>query len=183
MKSETMQLLKVLADPTRLQIIQILAGQDSYVEHLSAVLSLAPATVCYHLKKMEQAGLVTTSRSQFYIIYSLNSKAFDRTLRELVMEDVPALGAEDAYQRAVLEHFFRYGKLISIPVQRKKREIVLKKLLERFEEGVDYTESEVSTILAEYHEDYCTLRREMVAEGLMTRDHEIYRVVGKEREA
>ena len=176
MKHAAIDLLKVLSDQTRLDIINILAKQDSYVEHLAAVLSMAPATVCYHLKKMEQAGLVTTSRSQFYIIYSLNQKVFDRTLRELVIWREQPLDANEKYSREVLAHFFQYGKLASIPVQRKKREIILKKLLERFEAGVDYTEREVSEILAEYHEDFCTLRREMIACGLMTRDHEIYRV-------
>ncbi|MBQ8431380.1 MAG: metalloregulator ArsR/SmtB family transcription factor [Clostridia bacterium] len=180
MKNAAIELLKALSDGTRLDIINILAKQDSYVEQLAATLSLAPATVCYHLKKMEQVGLVTSARSQFYIIYSLNQKAFDRTLRELVICPARVPDADEKYRREVLEHFFRYGKLTTIPVQRKKREIVLQKLLERFAVGIDYTEREVSEILAEYHEDYCTLRREMIACGLMTRDHEIYRVVQKD---
>ena len=129
MKHAAIDLLKVLSDQTRLAIINSLAKQDSYVEHLASVLSMAPATVCYHLKKMEQAGLVTTSRSQFYMIYSLNQKVFDRTLRELVICREQPLDANEKYSREVLTHFFQYGKLTSIPVQRKKREIILKKLL------------------------------------------------------
>ncbi len=170
-------LLKILADETRLSIINILAKQDSYVELIASALSMTPATVCYHLKKMEQAGLVTTSRSQFYIIYSLNKDIFDKTLKELIIMPDKQINPDEKYQKAVLNTFFKFGRLIQIPVQRKKKEIILKKLLEQFEAGKDYTEREVNEILTAYHEDYCALRRSMIEFGLMTRKNEIYRVV------
>ena len=68
---EQLKLLKILADETRLEIIGILLKEDSYVEKIAFELSLTPATICYHLKKMEQAGVVCCSRSQFYIIYQM----------------------------------------------------------------------------------------------------------------
>ena len=68
--TENLTLLKLLADETRLRIINILAEGDSYVELIATKLELTPATVCYHLKKMEAAGMVNCSRAQFYIIYS-----------------------------------------------------------------------------------------------------------------
>ena len=68
---QKLELLKLLADETRLEILNLLWHEDSYVEKLACELSLTPATVCYHLKKMEAAGLVKCSRSQFYIIYSV----------------------------------------------------------------------------------------------------------------
>ena len=37
-----------------------------------------------------------------------------------------------------------------------------------------YDEKEVNLIIAAYHDDFCTLRREMIMEGLMARDHQIY---------
>lgn len=173
------ELLKILADETRLSIINILAKQDSYVELIASALSITPATVCYHLKKMEQAGLVTTSRSQFYIIYSLNKEIFDKPLKELIIMPDKEIDPDEKYRRSVLSTFFKYGKLIQIPVQRKKKEIILKKLLEEFEVGKDYTEREVNEILLAYHEDYCTLRRSMIEFGFMTRKNDIYRVVIK----
>ncbi len=176
---ETVKLLKLLADETRMKIVNILAKEDCYVELFASKLEMTPATVCYHLKKMEQAGLVSASRSQFYIIYSLKSEIFDKTLRELVITPEAVEDPEDKYRREVLSNFFKYGKLQKIPVQQKKREIVLAKLLESFEEGRMYTEKEVSDTLAAYHPDYCTLRREMIAFGFMTRDHEVYKVTKK----
>ena len=71
---EKLELLKLLADETRLEILNILLKEDSYVEKIACELSLTPATICYHLKKMESAGMVRCSRSQFYIIYSLNGQ-------------------------------------------------------------------------------------------------------------
>ena len=32
-------------------------------------------------------------------------------------------------------------------------------------------------IILRYHEDFCTIRREMIAFGMMTRNHEIYKRV------
>lgn len=172
-------LLKILADETRLLIINILAKKDSYVELIASALSMTPATVCYHLKKMEQAGLVTASRSQFYIIYSLNKGIFDKPLKELIILPNKDIDPDEKYRKMVLNTFIKYGKLTQIPVQRKKKEIILKKLLEEFELGKQYTEREVNEILVAYHEDYCTLRRSMIEFGFMTRKNEIYQVVTK----
>ena len=49
---EKLELLKLLADETRLEILNILLKEDSYVEKIACELSLTPATICYHLKKM-----------------------------------------------------------------------------------------------------------------------------------
>lgn len=171
---EKLQLLKVLADETRLAILNILLREDCYVEKIACELSLTPATICYHLKKLESAGVVNCSRSQFYIIYSLNREIFDKPLYELIKADSPAVDGEEKYENEVLSHFFKYGKLTQIPTQRKKREIVLRKIAQEFKTGQKYTEIEVNEIIHNFHEDHCTIRREMVASGIMTRENEIY---------
>ena len=171
---EKLQLLKVLADETRLAILNILLHEDCYVEKIACELSLTPATICYHLKKLESAGVVNCSRSQFYIIYSLNREIFDKPLYELIAADSPAVDTTAKYENEVLSHFFRYGKLTQIPTQRKKREIVLRKIAQEFKVGQTYTENEVNEIIHSFHEDHCTIRREMVACDIMTRENEIY---------
>ena len=65
---EKLEVLKLLADETRLEILNLLLKEDSYVEKIACELSRTQATICYHLKKMESAGMVNCSRSQFYII-------------------------------------------------------------------------------------------------------------------
>ena len=185
--TDKLTVLKLLADETRVRIINILSEEDSYVELIASKLDLTPATVCYHLKKMEAAGLVKSSRSQFYIIYALEGDVFNRTLGDLLFDKESdaardEAAREEAYRRRVLSSFFKYGKLTHLPSQRKKREIVLSEIVKDFEVEWDYHEREVNAILTRYHEDYCTLRREMIACGLMTREREIYRRVGTHKE-
>ena len=180
--TENLTLLKLLADETRLRIINILAEGDSYVELIATKLELTPATVCYHLKKMEAAGMVNCSRAQFYIIYSLNADIFDRPLRELLFTGDTTTDKEAAYEREVISTFFRYGRLTRLPAQRKKQEIVLREISRRFEPGRDYPEPEVNAIIQTVYDDFCTVRREMIACGLMTRNpqkggFDVYRLV------
>ena len=139
---------------------------------------LTPATICYHLKKLEAAGVVNCARSQFYIIYSLNRDIFDRPLYELIKKDEPVCPPEEKYKKEVISQFFKYGRLTQIPTQRKKREIVLAEIAKDFELGRTYDEGEVNEIIHKYHEDHCTIRREMIACGLMQREHETYWKVG-----
>lgn len=174
---EKLELLKLIADETRLKILNILLKEDSYVEKIACELSLTPATICYHLKKMESAGVVNCSRSQFYIIYSLNRDIFEKPLYELIKKDDMVIDTEEKYKKEVISNFFKYGRLTQIPTQRKKREIVLFEILKQFETDREYGEKEVNEIILRYHEDFCTIRREMIAFGMMTRDHEIYKRV------
>lgn len=174
---DKLELLKLLADQTRLDILNILLHEDSYVEKLACALSLTPATICYHLKKMESAGVVNCSRSQFYMIYSLNREIFNKPLYELIQKDTPIVDAEEKYKKEVISHFFKYGKLTQLPTQRKKREIILYEIAKQFESGRKYDEKEVNEIIHQFHDDHCTIRREMIACGMMKREKEIYWLV------
>ena len=174
---EKLELLKLLADETRLEILNILLKEESYVEKIACELSLTPATICYHLKKMESAGVVNCSRSQFYIIYSLNREIFNKPLYELIKKEEQVVDTEEKYKKEVISHFFKYGRLTQIPTQRKKCEIVLAEILKQFDFDREYDEKEVNEIILRYHEDFCTIRREIIAFGMMTRDHEIYKRV------
>ena len=133
--------------------------------------------VPYYKAKMEAAGIVNCSRSQFYIIYSLNREIFDKPLYELIKKDEGIVNNEEKYKKEVLSNFFKYGRLTQIPTQRKKREIVLAEILEQFDFDREYEEKEVNEIILRYHDDFCTIRREMIAFGMMTRDHERYKRV------
>ena len=173
-------ILKCLADPSRISILNILAHGDNYVEMIASKLELTPATVCYHLKKLESAGLVRCSRTQFYMIYSLNRELFDAPLSVLLFTGDETIDRELEYRQKVLDSFIVNGRLTNLPSQQKKREIVLEKLAERFDFDRTYTEREVNEVILEYYDDFCTVRREMVGFGLMERDHEIYCRIKKE---
>ncbi|MGA7873000.1 MAG: DUF2087 domain-containing protein [Candidatus Binatus sp.] len=59
--------------------------------------------------------------------------------------------------------------MLEIPVSAKKRLVILKWLVEFFEPGISYPESQVNVILELHHHDCATLRREMVGYRMLTR--------------
>ena len=71
-EQEAVALFKCLADRTRLQILHTLAREDAYVELLSERLGMAPSTISFHLKKLADVGAVSSSKSQYYTMYTLN---------------------------------------------------------------------------------------------------------------
>jgi hypothetical protein len=75
----------------------------------------------------------------------------------------PAPG--DNYERKVFQAFVEAGRLKAIPAKRKKREVLLRHMVQAFEERRVYREAEVNGILGEFHEDVATLRRELVEMG------------------
>ncbi len=78
------------------------------------------------------------------------------------------------HQEPEFDHFVDHGRLTVIPVQRKKRMTVLRWLVEDFQPGRRYAEREVNRIISRRHPDFAALRRYMVDEELMQRDHGVY---------
>jgi hypothetical protein len=66
-------------------------------------------------------------------------------------------------------------ELLRIPSSRKKRQVILRWLVEFFDEGVDYEEKRINEELKRHHGDCATLRREFIASRLMERNRGIYR--------
>ena len=174
-------LFKCLADKSRIQILKSLVEEDMYVERLSERLGLTPATISFHLKKLVEVGAVTSRKEQYYTIYAINGDVFNVSILDILKEKSEEKNLQDerdeAYRKKVIDAFFEYGKLKSIPAQRKKELIVLQEIARAFETGRDYTEREVNIIIADFHDDFCTIRRDMIAEGLLVRDRSIYRKV------
>ena len=76
----------------------------------------------------------------------------------------------------VLRSFLVDGRLESIPAQQRKRQVVLRFLLERvFAEDREYPEKEVNQRLALFHPDVAALRRYLVDDGYVTREAGLYR--------
>lgn len=175
---ETLALFKCLADKSRLQILKSLAIEDMYVERLAERLGLTAPTISFHLKKLADVGAVHSYKTQYYTMYALCGEVFRPSILELIQErsDEADLQAQrdEIYRQKVLSSFMQYGKLKSIPAQKKKERIILEELLKSFEKGRVYTEREVNIILADYHDDFCTLRRDMIGEHLMARDKNGY---------
>lgn len=173
-ETQAIQLFKCLSDKSRLQILKSLSIEDMFVERLAQRLDLTAATVSFHLKKLADAGAVTSYKSQYYMMYSLNRDIFQVSILDILLEksdEANVQAQRDAqYRQKVIDSFFEYGKLKSIPAQRKKERIVLEVIAEAFEFDRIYSEREVNIIIADFHDDFCTIRRDMIAEGLMERN-------------
>lgn len=178
-ETDAIKLFKCISDRSRLQILKSLVQEDMYVERLAQRLGLTSATISFHLKKLEDAGAVRAYKEQYYTMYAVCREVFAESILEIISEKSEEKAEqerrEQAYREKVIDSFFEYGKLKAIPAQRKKERICLEEMIKAFDLGRNYTEHEVSEILMGFHEDYCTIRRDMIAERLMERTGSTYR--------
>lgn len=172
-------LFKCLADKSRIQILKSLMTEDMYVERLAQRIGITPATVSFHLKKLEDVDAVRSRRDQYYTMYSINPDVFNVTILDILKEESEEMTLQkerdEIYRKKVIDSFFEYGKLKSIPSQRKKERIVLEEIAKSFEKGREYTEREINIIIADFNDDFCTIRRDMISEGIITRENMIYK--------
>lgn len=178
-ETAAIQLFKCLSDKSRLQILKSLSLEDMYVERLAERLNLTASTISFHLKKLTDAGAVSSYKTQYYTMYSLNRDIFETTILDIIQEksaeaDIQAQ-RDKQYRQKVIDSFFEYGKLKSIPAQRKKKRIILEVIAGAFEFNRIYSEREVNIIIADFHDDFCTIRRDMVSEHILARDENGYR--------
>jgi DNA-binding HxlR family transcriptional regulator len=170
-------LFKALGHPIRLLILNLVERKPRHGEELAAILNLNPATISHHVAKLTAAGLLDAKKDQYYHTYSLVEDLLPIPLGELIRLSQPSLKVEtieDAYQDKVIKTFFRRGRLVKIPAQLKKQQVVLAVIAKEFEPERAYTEREVNRTLLDFHDDVATLRRGLIAHKLMTREKGIY---------
>lgn len=172
---ELLTFFKALADANRLKIVGLLAQQPLAVEQLAAILDLGPSTVSHHLARLAEAGLVSAEAHGYYSVYRLQTEQIEATARRLLSRGgLPAL-AEDAdvraFDRKVLsDYLVEDGRLKTIPSQQKKLQVILRRIAEDFEPDRTYTEKQVNEILARFHADTASLRRELISAHLLERE-------------
>ena len=170
-------LFKALADPARLRILGVLAERAHAGHELADRLGLTPPTISHHMRRLIAARLVDVVPNAQSRIYSLRAGTMRELSSSLAGDD--SVGPAGEEENAVLRAFFDGPRLRQIPASRKKRVVVLRRLLERFEPGRDYPEATVNDLLREAHDDVATLRRELVDYGFMVRDRGIYRIASE----
>jgi DNA-binding transcriptional ArsR family regulator len=170
--------LKALADESRLKLVGLLAERERSVGELAEAVGLREPTVSHHLAKLADVELVEMRPEGTTHFYRLRTDSLQRLAREVFsVERIAAFGAhagEDAWRRKVLRTFLEGERLTKIPDTRKKRQVILEWLAERFEEGTDYPEPQVNEIIRRHHPDTATLRRELVGARLLRRDAGVY---------
>lgn len=108
------------------------------------------------------------------MMYSLNQNIFKISILDILKEQSDEADLQQQrdieYRQKVIDTFFEYGKLKSIPAQQKKKRIVLEVIAQAFEYDRIYSEREVNILIANFHDDFCTIRRDMVGEKILNRD-------------
>lgn len=179
LETEGLAVLKALAHGSRLRIVAGLLDGPRCVEELAELLALSASTVSFHLDKLEKAGLVSCRRDQYYRVYSIDTGPLSHSLRELVQgaaRDFPSeVERLEEHRRRVRSAFFKNGRLVRMPAQRRKRRVVLREFAALFKPGTVYPETEVNRIINRFFEDHCLVRRLLVEEGFMSRERQVYR--------
>ena len=173
--SQLLSFFSAMSDANRLKIVGLLAQEDYSVEELAGLLKLSASTVSHHLSKLSKIGLVSARAESYYNVYHLNTSRLETMAKNILSQDtLPKAVADvdmDAYDRKVIESYTQPdGRLKTIPAQRKKLEAVLKHLVKNFENNVKYTEKQVNEILAPFHDDITSLRRELIGFKLLARE-------------
>ena len=81
--------LNALAQESRLSIFQLLMKNGSKSMNASSIAkatSILPNTLSFHLKELQQAGLVLSEKSGRSVFYSLNTAGYSELLHFLTYE-------------------------------------------------------------------------------------------------
>jgi len=87
------RILKVLAVPSRVRIVQLLKGRALCVGALAARLDVTQGAVSQHLRIMRDAGLVIDEKRGYYVHYRLNEQTLTAWQEAIDQLLDPAFGA------------------------------------------------------------------------------------------
>jgi ArsR family transcriptional regulator len=73
--ADDVELLKVIAEPMRWRILQLLATEELCVCHLVDELDVAQPLISHHLRVLREAGLVTPTKFRYWTYYRLAPQA------------------------------------------------------------------------------------------------------------
>ncbi len=163
----------------------LLADGELNGQILAEKLSVTPATITHHTTKLREASLINERRDKNTIYFSLNHyfiKNNASATEDLIYRKANSKGdmdiSHDDQKRmkdSVIKNFFTSdGKLKSLPVQLKKKLIVLDHLVSQLDKGRKYSEKELNEFIKNFHDDFATIRREFIMHQFMFRENQIY---------
>ena len=161
----------LLAEEDRLRAFAaLLLGAGSPSEVASAT-GQSGREVVRALRRLVDGGLVVVADGR----YTARTEVFKDAVRAVAPPAEPDGPLDPDRERdVVLRTFLRDGRLVQIPVSRGKRRVVLEHIAASFEPGVRYPERAVDAILRAWYDDYVSIRRYLIDEYLLAREHNIY---------
>lgn len=172
-----LQFFQVFGNESRLKIIGYLANGDRNVGELAELLSLREPTISHHLAEMKALGLVTVRPEGTARIYHLDGRALERMSKDVFAQTNLAamVGARDlSDDERILRTWVKDGRIIDFPAQEKKKLVIVRWVAGQIEPDRRWTEKEFSQWLAQFNEDYATLRRYLVDLGYVVRENGVY---------
>jgi len=183
--TDIVKVFKSLAEPNRIRIAGLLAEKPRCGSELATELNLSGSTISHHLKTLKKAGLVVEKQQHPFSFYQLDGSRLRDAMSSLSQKKKLqrfGAGIPDA-KRKVLQAFFDGNRLIAIPSKRKKKEFVFEEILRRLPRRKAYRERQLSQWIEVIHSDFCTIRREFVMGGYMTRKDGVYTLTDRGRAA
>jgi len=169
---DALDALAVLADNDRIRVVAALVLGAASTDDVVASSGVPRRRALEALTRLEAGGLVTRGTPSGW---SFDIERLKEIARDTRPHDEPDdVGDVDARSGAVLRIFLRGGRLTQIPTQHSKRLVVLDHICRVFEIGVRYPEKEVNALLRAFHDDHAALRRYLVEDGFLARDHNVY---------
>ena len=165
------ELWGLLADEDRLRVFSAIALGARSVPDIADHAGMDPRTVVKALQRLESGGVVSSAGPEWDLRRDVIAAEARRTSKTFEPYDEVGLPPQQA---SVLRAFLRDGRLASIPSARSKRLVILDHVAKVFEIGRRYPEREVDALLRAFHADYAALRRYLVDEGFLSREHAEY---------
>ncbi len=103
------RVIAVLANPKRLQIIEILGKSERTVSELAAELEIAQATTSQHLAVMRKSGVVETRKDGNFVYYRLADAKIAEACAVMSRAIVDLLMTQQERLRPVLAVAARHG--------------------------------------------------------------------------
>jgi hypothetical protein len=176
--ADLLTVLKAVADASRLKILGLLSQRELSVGAIAHELALSEPTISHHLSRLVEVDFVSVRHAGTSRIYSLNGDEVARFQKSMATQPIASLPPSDATHSAetakILKSFVKHGRLVKIPDSLKKRRVVLEWLVAMLERGRRYPEKEINAFLKQFHEDFATLRRELIDGQYMRRENSIY---------
>lgn len=171
---------KALGDLTRIKIIALLQQGPLHGQAIAEKLGLKPPTITHHIAKLREVGLIRERRDKNTIYFSLNTKILEMNAKAILSvgtgggTNMEMAVTEEERLKIIRNFFTKDGKLKNYPAQRKKKLVVLAHMVKGLEFGRIYPEKEINEYLKQFHEDYATLRRELIMCQFMYRENNQY---------
>ena len=94
-------MLKLLADPTRLRIVWALLHGEHSVNDLAEHVGAKPTAVSQHLAKLRLARLVRTRRDGNFVFYAAENEHIEAVAREVLFQADHVVGGASHHRRKV----------------------------------------------------------------------------------